>query len=121
MNDSNDKKPPESEVDEQRSDADEAESRRRHDLEADAGVVRPNTTRGSPDDRPERAKRRATGSAGAPGWVVPSYMAGLVLIFAGQRALTALESGATMLTAAGALLGADGHLGEVLAQVRRGG
>ncbi|HEX6239232.1 MAG TPA: Gldg family protein, partial [Polyangiales bacterium] len=35
---------------------------------------------------------------------MPVYLAGLVLVFAGQRALSALESGATMLTLAGAVL-----------------
>lgn len=48
--------------------------------------------------------RAAAAGQGAPAWVVPVYLAGLVLVFAGQRALSALESGATMLTLAGAVL-----------------
>jgi len=50
------------------------------------------------------AARPVLSGQGAPAWVVPAYVAGLVLVFAGQRALSALESGATMLTLAGAVL-----------------
>lgn len=53
--------------------------------------------------RPSPAHAVSAGQ-GAPAWVVPVYFAGLVLVFAGQRALSALENGATMLTLAGAVL-----------------
>lgn len=58
----------------------------------------------APNAAPKRAASGGQGGQGAPGWIVPVYLAGLVLIFAGQRALSALESGATMLTLAGAVL-----------------
>lgn len=63
----------------------------------------------APDPAPKASaapalKRAAPAGQGAPGWVVPAYLAGLVLVFAGQRALSALENGATMLTLAGVVL-----------------
>ena len=53
---------------------------------------------------PGKPSAPLSSGSGAPAWVVPVYFAGLVLVFAGQRALSALESGATMLTLAGAVL-----------------
>ncbi len=57
---------------------------------------------------PRKSEKGAPGATplgwrGAPGWVVPLYVVGLVLIFAGQRALSALEAGATVLTALGVM------------------
>src|SRR5690606_2961545 len=52
---------------------------------------------------PSASSKSSAGWRGAPAWVVPVYVAGLVLIFAGERALTALESGSTFLTGLGAL------------------
>lgn len=43
----------------------------------------------------------SAGWRGAPAWVVPLYVTGLILVFAGQRALSALETGSTLLTGLG--------------------
>ncbi len=43
-------------------------------------------------------KERHTGETGAPRWVLPLYLAGLVLVYLGERALSALEKGGPVLT-----------------------
>ena len=54
--------------------------------------------------RPASPRARHTGETGAPGWVVPVYVAGFVLVYLGQRALTALESVSSFLTWLGVAL-----------------
>jgi hypothetical protein len=43
-------------------------------------------------------KERHTGETGAPRWVVPLYLAGLVSVYLGERAFSALEKGGPVLT-----------------------
>ncbi len=54
--------------------------------------------------RPASPRARHTGETGAPRWVVPVYVAGFVLVYLGQRALTALESASSALTWLGVAL-----------------
>lgn len=54
--------------------------------------------------RPATPRERHTGETGAPRWVVPVYFVGFVLVYLGQRALTALESAASPLTWLGVAL-----------------
>lgn len=57
----------------------------------------------APTPKPTKQKsRKGAASRGAPAWIVPMYVVGLLLVFAGERALSALESGAMVLDALGA-------------------
>ncbi len=58
---------------------------------------------------PLQPARKEAGGTGAPRWVLPIYLLGLVLIYLGQRALTALESGG-LLTWCGLVAVASGVL-----------
>ncbi len=71
---------------------------------APIGSAKASAAPGAPAKRVAPGGHGASGGHGAPAWIVPVYLSGLVLVFAGQRALSALESGATMLTLAGAVL-----------------
>ena len=88
-----------SERDDER-DSDDFES---DELDAEEAAAGPPVGEPPPEGKTATPAKSSAGWRGAPAWVVPLYVIGLVLVFAGERALTALESGSTALTALGAL------------------
>lgn len=54
--------------------------------------------------RPAARHERSTGETGAPLWAIPVYFTGFVLVYLGERALTALESASAVLTWLGVAL-----------------